>query len=161
MLVNTIKRPVFIFTVIAICSMTIQARGQSKPEAPSQSTPPASKNAAPQRVVASPSRQAGVVVVKDADTGQLRQATPEEIGALVGGGVQSAQPLAIAPTAVVRPDGFTSVTLGPDQMSFSVITKTADGKLVQSCVTGEDAAKKAVNGVKQPVPNRKERLDEK
>jgi hypothetical protein len=135
--------------------MMIQARGQNKP------TPPTGKNTAPQRVVASPSSQAGVVVVKDADTGQLRQATPEEIGALVGGGLQSAQPLAIAPTAVVRPDGFTSVMLGPDQMSFSVITKTAEGKLVESCVTGEESAKKAVNGVKQQVPNRKERLDEK
>lgn len=107
--------------------------------------------------------QAGLVVVKDADTGQLRQATAEEIGALSNAAsAPAATSATVAPASVVNlPNGMSSIMLGADTMSYSVVTKTADGKLVQDCVTGEAAAKAALaNGVQLPA-RKKEVLDVK
>jgi hypothetical protein len=93
----------------------------------------------------------GLVVVKDAETGAIRQATAAEIGALSPAGQPVAD--ALAPVQVVQPNGSVSVQLGPESQVFSVVTRTPDGKLVMSEAIGEKAATDVVKrGPVHPAP---------
>ncbi|MEW6761696.1 MAG: hypothetical protein AB1437_12790 [Pseudomonadota bacterium] len=90
----------------------------------------------------------GMVVVRDAQTGQLRTPTPAEMRAL-----QPRTPsTALAPTQpkmVTGPGGRRSVQLGERHMVYSVVTRGADGKLSDQCVHGVHAAENAVD---HPAP---------
>jgi len=98
--------------------------------------------------------EAGMTVVRDADTGKLRAPTAEEFKALEAQRLKSsagkAEAPRPAPVAVRRPDGSMSVTLDESHMSYAVVTRNADGTLTEQCVTGADAANKAVSGKKVP-----------
>lgn len=90
----------------------------------------------------------GMVVVRDAQTGQLRTPTPAEMRAL-----QPRTPSpALAPAQpkmVTGPGGRRSVQLGERHMVYSVVTRGADGKLSDQCVHGVHAAENAVD---HPAP---------
>jgi hypothetical protein len=92
--------------------------------------------------------QEGMVVVRDAQTGQMRPPTPAELKALQpqqGSMAKSAAPLRLAPQAIVaRKDGTRQLHLGDRAMVYSVVTRAADGKLVEQCVQGESAAQRAL-----------------
>jgi hypothetical protein len=93
---------------------------------------------------AEPERQQGMVVVRDAQTGQLRNATPAEVKALRA--QQSTRGL-VAPdaaTITIRGNGTIQKHLGERGMVYSVARRDAYGKLGTECVTGEDAARAAL-----------------
>lgn len=106
--------------------------------------------------------QQGMTVVKDPVTGQLRGPTAEEaaqLNALAAQGKAVAAPgknsrkaaaAGIAPetapgTTTYYADGTVEMTVDPEMVSYSVMTKGADGKLVLQCVTGASAATKAMS----------------
>ncbi len=106
---------------------------------------------------AQPARKApspqGMVVVRDADTGQLRAPTPDEARALHPRTTASAAAQAAPPPRMVTgPGGRRSVKLGERQMVYSVVTRGADGKLEEQCVHGAHAAEHALgHGAAQPA----------
>jgi hypothetical protein len=86
-----------------------------------------------------------LVVVRDAQTGKLRQATAAELRVLRA--QQIARPLAAAAASgpvTVRRDGTLHKRLGERGMVYSVATRDADGKLGMQCVKGEQAAEAAL-----------------
>ncbi|MES3019949.1 MAG: hypothetical protein V4857_00025 [Pseudomonadota bacterium] len=91
---------------------------------------------------AAAAQQPGIVVVRDAETGQLRPPTPNELKKLRA---QERLMLPPAPKPVVkkRADGSSQMRLGESAMVYSVITRGADGKLVVDCLTGKQAAEAA------------------
>jgi hypothetical protein len=91
--------------------------------------------------------QPGMVVARDPQTGQLRAPTPAELKALreqPGQASMVGKAAVEAPATVARTDGVRQVRLGERAMVYSVVTRGADGKLVEQCVQGEHAAQQAV-----------------
>ncbi len=100
--------------------------------------------------VAADPQQQGMVVVRDAQTGQLRNATPAEVKALRAQEVQRGLTRPAPPSPVtVRKDGTRQKHLGESGLVYSVVTRDADGKLQSREVSGEDAANAAL---KAPAP---------
>ncbi|MBK9065075.1 MAG: hypothetical protein IPL89_18155 [Acidobacteria bacterium] len=96
----------------------------------------AAKKAAPLPAAGS----ANMIVTKDAETGELRPATPAEREKLLG-----RQPLAAPEHKVVTlPDGSVMVELGEADRSYAVATKNPDGTISRTCVHGAAEAAKAV-----------------
>lgn len=95
---------------------------------------------------AAPAQQ-GMVVVRDADTGELRAPTADEARALhPRTNASAAGTAAPAPKMVTGPGGRRSVQLGDRHMVYSVVTRGADGKLEEQCVHGAHAADHALQG---------------
>jgi hypothetical protein len=95
-------------------------------------------------------RQEGMVVVRDAQTGQLRNATPAEVKALRAQETRRGLVAPEPPSAVtIRSDGTMQKRLGERGMVYSVVTRDADGKLGTQCVKGEEAAQAALE---RPAP---------
>lgn len=106
--------------------------------------------------------QQDITVVKDAVTGELRAPTAEEAKQLKAIGAQRAAAAAAASkrnglargaaaaataapgTTIYHPNGV-EVIADEESMSYAVMTKDADGKLVLQCVTGASAANKAIS----------------
>jgi hypothetical protein len=107
--------------------------------------------------------QEGLVVVRDAETGELRAPTPEEFRALRSRPSASAAAAATAPAAprmIIGADGRRTVNLDERHMVYSVVTRDADGKLTdQQCVHGAHAAKGALAQPASPTKS-KERQHE-
>jgi hypothetical protein len=101
----------------------------------------------------------GMVVVRDAQTGQLRTPTAAEIRAL--------QPAASAsmtaqsqPAMVTGPGGRRSVRLGERHMVYSVVKRDGEGKLGEQCVHGVHAAERATSGAAEPAAKHEEHRHE-
>lgn len=95
--------------------------------------------------------QQGMVVVRDAETGELRAPTPTEARALhPRTNASAAAAAAPAPKMVTGPGGRRSVKLGERHMVYSVVSRDADGKLAEQCVHGVHAAERAVEGSSKP-----------
>ena len=100
----------------------------------------------------------GAVVVVDPVTHQIREATPEEIGALSSAaqgtrnaaGAARASETANTSNAVQGAGGAVGVTLGPEFDTYVVVTKTPDGKLKTEEVTGAKTAQERVLPGKTP-----------
>ena len=91
------------------------------------------------------------IVVKDGDTGRLRHATSDEARAL-----NSARPHARSHAAATASrshwSGAQGARLTDDFMSYSVVVKRADGKLVELCVEGTETTAKVVGSAPQFKP---------
>ncbi len=87
-----------------------------------------------------PASAAGLIVVRDPVTGQLREPTAEEAQALQSQSIQS------APEPISAPDGMTGLQLGTEQMQYTVATRDASGALHVTEVTGQRNAEKLVQG---------------
>ncbi|MBI3368478.1 MAG: hypothetical protein HY021_08565 [Burkholderiales bacterium] len=107
----------------------------------------------------------GMVVVRDAETGQLRAPTGDEAKALQqqaklsAAGRKRAQ--AVAAPAVERAlGGGAGYALEVDESthSYSVAVRQPDGSVALDCVTGADTAKKLVAG-KRAVSNKTSKED--
>lgn len=85
------------------------------------------------------SAQEGITVVRDAETGQLRPPTAQELRALRAKEPQP-QVAPASPRSAVRPDGTRKLELGERGMVYSVVERTPDGKLKRLCVNGGEAA---------------------
>jgi len=94
---------------------------------------------------ASAQDQQGMVVVRDAQTGQLRAPTAAESRALAPK-TTSAMTAPARPSMVTHASGARQVRLGERGLVYSVVTRDADGKLSDECVRGEEAAEHAVHG---------------
>lgn len=94
--------------------------------------------------------QDGIVVVRDAQTGQLRAPTADEMKALtqVRPGALKAQP-PLSSLVTKNPDGSRRLRLGERGQVFTVVTRGPDGTLAEQCVQGDQAAAQALA---QPVP---------
>jgi hypothetical protein len=109
--------------------------------------PALAQSPAPQAAKAAPATPLSQVVTRDATTGELRAATPEEMKAL--------QAKAPRRSTVAQPilrshvSGAQGAQLPEEFMTYSVVTRGADGKLVTQEVTGKVAAEAAV---KSPAP---------
>jgi hypothetical protein len=85
---------------------------------------------------------AGMRAQKDQDTGALRAPTAEEVAALDA----TAKPRVSAQVTIrTLPNGMTAAILNEDFMSYEVVHKDANGKLVEQCVTGASAANHALH----------------
>lgn len=99
---------------------------------------------------------ANMVVTRDPETGELRNATAAERAKLFAGRAPQAAPT--ASRVVVLPDGTEMVELGEDTMSYAIATKAPDGSIKQSCVHGPDSATEARTAPKPaPAPRAEER----
>jgi hypothetical protein len=96
---------------------------------------------------------AGMVVVRDPVSGQLRAPTAAEFQALQPPPAASAARGAAttAPVVTVRPDGSRSVRLGEESLVYAVATRAADGTLDTQCVTGAAAADATLNSANRPA----------
>lgn len=90
--------------------------------------------------------QQGMVVVRDAETGQLRAPTAAEFLALGAGDARGRlgpkRPGPVVPVLTQMADGTLRVHAGGRPM-YSVVQRGADGRLHASCVDGEHAAQAA------------------
>ncbi len=92
-----------------------------------------------------------IVVVRDAETGKLRAATPEEHAALQS--LRSARRMVlraapVTPQIKYHANGATGVRLTDDMTSFSVMVRRADGSLAERCFATKEEADAAVrNGI--------------
>jgi hypothetical protein len=103
---------------------------------PATKTAPAAATAKPGATGA-----ANMVVTRDPETGELRNATAAEREKLLG-----RRPLATPEHKVVTlPDGSVMVELGEADMSYAVATRSADGTISQGCVHDTAATAKAVS----------------
>lgn len=91
-----------------------------------------------------PALSQAATVTRDAETGQLRAPTAAEAAAL-----RSSRPAAAAarvaaePVQRKLPHGAVMAEVPESLMQYSVVTRTADGTLVQSCVQGAEKAELA------------------
>lgn len=82
---------------------------------------------------------ANMVVTRDPETGEIRNATAAEREKLLG-----RRPLASPEHKVVTlPDGSVMVELGEADMSYAVARRNPDGTITKTCVHGNAAAAKA------------------
>jgi hypothetical protein len=124
--------------------------------------PPAA-NAA--KTTSKPAAAGGLVVFVDPATGQIRQPSPSEIGALTQGnaaqsGGSATEAAASEPVMIQGPGNAVGAVLDDSSLSYMVVTKTAGGKLAMDCVDGEKAAKDRLKNAAQGArPAKKEVLD--
>lgn len=102
-------------------------------------------------------RAPGVVVVRDPETGQLRDATAEELLELQGQSLQGAS----VPEPIVTATGMSGLQLGADQMTFTVATRNADGTVGVAHAAGRKDAERLVQAGAQVSVAGKEQLHEK
>jgi hypothetical protein len=98
------------------------------------------------------SKDQGLVVVRDAETGALRAPTAEEYRALVPSAAAAqekkfARGIVAAPKVTVARNGTRSASVA-DKAVYSVVTRNADGSLAEACATGEEAANALVNNTR-------------
>ena len=110
---------------------------------------------------------AGMRVVRDPVTGQVRAPTHEEFKAMqdeekaaraaarTAGSASAGATAAPAPSQVRRADGSVGMRVGESFLSFAVVTRKTDGSLDMDCVTGADTAEQVVRG-KAPQTKKKE-----
>lgn len=99
---------------------------------------------------------AGMVVVRDPQTGQLRAPTGAESNALLGNAARQRS----APSARVEsvgPGGSRKVQLGKSALVYSVATRHPDGTLTEHCVNGEEAAHATITTIAQPTRTKEPR----
>jgi hypothetical protein len=92
------------------------------------------------------------IVVKDGDTGKLRAATPEEARALHAGRANARASRGASPESRSHWSGARGARLTDDFMSFTVVVKRDDGKLVELCVEGGETTAKVVSSTPQFKP---------
>lgn len=102
----------------------------------------------------------GAQVVRDADTGKLRAPSHEEHKALreqqrearkADSADQDRRGLVsgtVAPAPVRRANGSVALELDESSMSYAVMTRRPDGSLAMQCVTGPQAATRALRDAK-------------
>jgi hypothetical protein len=87
------------------------------------------------------------IAVRDATTGQLRAPTSAEMKALLAAGVQKAARAPGLGTKTKRnASGATGARLSDQFLSYSILVKQPDGRLVEFCFQSPEAAEAAAAG---------------
>ena len=100
-------------------------------------------------------QQTGAVVVKDAETGKLRAATPEENNALLAAGKAKVQAMRIAPEPTrskFHSSGATGARLTDEFISSATVVRAADGTLVHECLDAAGHANHAPHAPQAATP---------
>ena len=103
----------------------------------------------------------GMRIVRDPVSGQLRAPTPEEAQAMDAQEAKSRAEKAAAnagtskespaPMEFRQANGSVRYRVGDAFLSYSVVTRNADGSINMQCVTGKDAAEKLVLSPKRAM----------
>lgn len=102
----------------------------------------------------------GMVVVRDAASGELRAPTAAEFQALQAASpVAKARSAAATPKASVAKNGTRKVQVGTDSLVYAMTTRDADGQLHEACVQGDAAAQAALRNVASTSTPHKEQRD--
>ena len=102
----------------------------------------------------------GMIAVRDAVTGQLRAPTADEAAALQAKSqaAKSSRLRALAAEPVqaerVNSRGAFGFRPGPENVSYSVVTRNADGSLSSTCVQGQDQAEAIVKAAPAKSANK-------
>ena len=130
--------------LVGIAALPLQALahdGHAEAAKPAQAQAPVDANAQ--------------VVVRDAATGLLRAATPEEAQALHASraGVATLRKSAVAATPQARfhPSGARGARLTDEFMSYSVVVRQPDGSLATLCFESREEADAALKAAASPV----------
>ena len=99
----------------------------------------ATQSGSSSKAAAPSSLQSGQVVSIDPATRKIRQATPEQIQALAAS--EPRHPLARVKELVKARNGGDILRFPPSALSYSVASKTADGKLKAECLDDAKSAK--------------------
>lgn len=91
---------------------------------------------------------AGQQVAIDAQTGKLRQPTPEEARKLAEGMKAYLNRSTVGLTVREHPNGMKSVNLQGRFQSIAIAQREPDGKITQRCVTSQQEAKAALRAKK-------------
>lgn len=87
---------------------------------------------------ASQERPASAVIAKDAETGELRAPTADEMQSLTAPlAVAQRQPRRLTATVQSTADGMLSATLDASHENLSVAVRTADGRVAHVCALGD------------------------
>jgi hypothetical protein len=136
---------------LAAATVAAHATEADQPPAPkdSKSEAQAAPGREPEKMVpqaALGANAAGVMVFIDPVTGKIVQPTEAQMGRLAPS-PERAGPKAKAPVVTIQgPGGAVGMVLGPESFSYSIATRTADGKIALDCVTGDQAANRLVTG---------------
>jgi hypothetical protein len=88
----------------------------------------------------------GMKAYRDADTGQLRRPTADDLAAELAAAAAAPAPAAPSVRITTSANGRRSAQLDESFLSFMVVKRDANGKLDEQCVTGEQQALKALDG---------------
>src|SRR5512140_2629778 len=160
----TLRTMALLLLVVMVGVVMMSA--QTKPNAPAKKN--ATTTAAKQAVQTETNNpDAGQRVLIDPVTKQIVQPNAEDVQALDATGKTKNAKQTLAAPAVAEPQTLVSETgavgmLVPEEnMTYAVVTKAADGKLVMGCVDGKKRADAAVHSKTKPAPAKTEVLDEK
>jgi hypothetical protein len=137
---------------LAVATGAAHATEADQPPAPEDSKSAAQavpgrepQDQAPPATPAPGANAAGVMVFIDPVTGRIVQPTEAQMGRLARS--PQAGPKSKAPVITIQgPAGAVGIVLGPESLSYSIATRTADGKIAMDCVTGDQAANRLVAG---------------
>ena len=115
-----------------------------------------------------PAASAGQKVYIDPVTKEIVQPTQAQIDELENAGKKkvakkslAAQAPVAEPQEYVSDAGVITMALPEESLTYAVVTKTADGKLVTSCIEGKSKAEAAAKAKAKPAPAKSEVLDVK
>ena len=103
-------------------------------ESKSEGTTPKVTEKKPKRALPEMQLGSGLVAVRDAQSGKLRSASPEEMRRLLGGAGRSD---AAEPKASLGPKGTQRVVVAPTHLKALAAKRSSDGKLVYGHVASE------------------------
>jgi hypothetical protein len=95
--------------------------------------------------IAAPAGGESQVVARDLVTGKLRPATAEEVQVLRSHRAELRAAGSLGTQSRSHWSGAVGARLTEEFLSYSVVVKQADGRLVEICVEGSEAATKAIN----------------
>ena len=108
-----------------------------------------------------------LVVVRDAETGQLRAPTAAEAASLQASRLQAsstlqrgAEPRALNLKLKRHASGAVGVRATEEMASYAVVSRRPDGTLVEACFESRSAADQAMSGTLPPAPA-KQQAEEK
>lgn len=147
------------------CAKAADEKTEARPAAPAmsrvatpvqKSQPTAAKLSNPKPPQKNVDVNKGLMVFIDPVTGQMREPTAEELRALTTANTAaSSAKQAVQPGSanIQGADGSPGMTLGPDSMIYTVVTRTPEGLKMEE-VTGERAAAERVKAGKSEEPKR-------
>jgi hypothetical protein len=134
---------------------TVASVGQAQqPSAPKPSTESKEKAQPAAESKGSAASAGGAIVFVDPVTRQIRQPSDAEIGALSALSAVTTAGRA-APVLIQGPNGAVGAKLADDSLSYMIVTKAVDGKLVLDCVTGDKAAELQMKSGAPPAEGEK------
>lgn len=151
---NRTARITLSMLALAVATGAVHATEADQPPVPKDAKSEAAQaapgrepeNKAPQATPAPGPNAAGVMVFIDPVTGKIVQPNEAQMGKLAPS-PERAGPKAKAPVVTIQgPGGAVGMVLGPESLSYSIATRTADGKIALDCVTGDQAAERIVAG---------------